>query len=100
MNKHSEKVFKNGFEGMEKEEYINSVSVEYHALMKKIQQEKIKDLEKNKEEIQEYLNNEILNRYFYKKGEYINHIYHSKYISEAKRILNDQSEYQKILHLK
>ncbi len=94
----TEKVFKNGFEGMEKEAYFNSVYGEYHTLMKKIQQEKIKELKKNQEEIQEYLNNEILNRYFYKKGEYINHIYHSKYISEATRILNDQNEYQKILH--
>jgi carboxyl-terminal processing protease len=95
---HSEKVFKSGYKEAGKEEYANSVSGEYQELMKKIRKEKIKDLEKNKEEILGYLNNEILNRYFYKKGEYINHIYHSRYISEAQKVLNDQNRYQKILH--
>lgn len=94
----SEKIFKKAFEEAETEKYLNEVSDEYQILMRKVKQEKIKDLEKNREEIMEYLNNDILNRYFYKKGEYINHIYHSRYISEAKRILNDQKEYQKILH--
>jgi carboxyl-terminal processing protease len=95
---HPEKVFKDGYKEVEKEKYADSVSGEYQNLIKKIKEEKIKDLEINKEEILENINNEILNRYFYKKGEYINHIYHSRYILEAKKILDDQDKYQQILH--
>ncbi len=93
-----EKVFKQGFKEVEKENYAGSVTDEYHELMKNIRQEKIKDLKINKEEILEKINNDILNRYFYKKGEYINHIYHSRYILKAVEILNNIDQYQKILH--
>jgi hypothetical protein len=40
---------------------------------------------------------EIINRYYYKKGVYENHIYHSEYILKAAEILRDQDRYRQIL---
>ncbi|MET2986567.1 S41 family peptidase [Aureibaculum conchae] len=81
----------------EKEGYSTSINKEYQNLISKINSEKIKELSQNKSEIKDALTNEIVRRYYYKKGEYIHKATHDKAIIEALQILKDESKYQNIL---
>ena len=81
----------------EKEGYSSSINKEYQNLISKINSEKIKELSQNKSEIKDALTNEIVRRYYYKKGEYIHKATHDKAIIEALQILKDESKYQNIL---
>ncbi|MDY7396194.1 S41 family peptidase [Aureibaculum sp. 2210JD6-5] len=80
-----------------KEGYSESINQEYQSLISKINSEKIKELSENKSEIKDALTNEIVRRYYYKKGEYIHKATHDKAIIEALQILKDESKYQNIL---
>ena len=81
-----------------KEGYSESINQEYQNLISKINSEKIKDLSENKSEILDALTNEIVRRYYYKKGEYIHKANHDKAIIEALEILKDEHKYAKILN--
>ncbi len=63
----------------------------------KIKVEKINDLSNNKSEINEAITNEIVRRYYYKKGEYIHKVHHDMSIIEAVKILKNENKYQNIL---
>ncbi|QCX37013.1 S41 family peptidase [Aureibaculum algae] len=81
----------------EKDGYSESIDKEYQNLIAKINSEKIKELSQNEPEIKDALTNEIVRRYYYKKGEYIHKAYHDKGIIEALQILNDENKYQNLL---
>jgi len=81
----------------EKEGYKTKINEEYQNLIAKINSEKIKELSQNEVEIKEALTNEIVRRYYYKKGEYIHKANHDKSIIEALTLLKDQTQYQNIL---
>jgi len=80
-----------------KEGYDSKISVEYQNLTSKINAEKIKELSQNESEIKEALTNEIVRRYYYKKGEYIHKVNQDKSIIEALTLLKDEIKYQNIL---
>lgn len=96
----SEEMFNSGMEAATEEKYGSSINLEYNGLMRKMEETKIKEISENKEEISRHLSDEIINRYYYKKGVYENHIYHSEYILKAAEILRDQERYKQILQAK
>ena len=65
--------------------------------MSEIETQKILSLENNKELIKETVSDEILSRYYFKKGEYQNHIISNASILEAVKILHDSNKYREIL---
>ena len=78
------------------ENFKSGLEKEYSTLSAKIKSEKIKALTVNKNEIIENLTNEIVKRYYYKKGEYIHKVYNDKSILRATEILKDTNKYQNI----
>lgn len=93
----SEKKFERAFELSEKENLSNGIEKPYMALSKALEDQKVQELNTNKERIKEMLSDEIINRYYFKKGEYQNHIEFSPYIKEAVSVLEDQDRYRSIL---
>ncbi len=93
----TEKLFEAGYELADKENYKSNIELEYKDLIQQLEQDKIQELNLNKVDISEHLSDEILNRYYFKKGEYINHIYNNKFILEAIKVLNNEQQYKKIL---
>ncbi len=93
----SEDKFEKAFKTSREEDLSSGISDSYDRLLKELEQEKISELGKNEDRIKEKLSDEILNRYYFKKGEYQNHIAHSPYIKEAVSILEDENRYHSIL---
>jgi len=93
----SEKKFEQAFELSEKEALSNGIKNSYEDLVGQLQKQKIEELSKNKESIKELLSDEIINRYYFKKGEYQNHIAYSLFIKEAISVLENDEQYRSIL---
>ncbi len=93
----SEKKFESAFITAKYEKLTNDNNAAYANLILELQNKKIKALDQNKEEIKENISDEILTRYFFKKGEYQNHIVFNRSILEAIKILNDDNKYHDIL---
>ncbi|WP_298365001.1 S41 family peptidase [uncultured Lutibacter sp.] len=79
-------------EGLDK-----NVEKKYADLLKAVQLEKINELTKNKEEILEKLTEEIVKRYYYTEGVFIQKTVFDKTIIKATSILNNNKEYTKLL---
>lgn len=79
------------------EKYYEEVNLLIEQLKSKIVQEKEKDLLKFKEEISQYLANEIVARYYFQKGRIINQLSYDPDIKMAKQILMDSVRYKSIL---
>ncbi len=80
------------------EKYAASISNSYDALLKNLNAEKIANLAVNNDEIKEKLQYEIIKRYYYKRGEYINKVHQDQAINQAKSLLSNNSDYSKILN--
>ncbi len=93
----SEKKFLDAFELAESEDLSKGIQSSYEELEKQIQKQKIEELNKNKESIKEIISDEIINRYYFKKGEYQNHIAFSPFIKEAISVLENDERYRSIL---
>jgi carboxyl-terminal processing protease len=93
----SETKFEAAFELSEKEDLSDGISSSYKTLAEQLEQEKINELDKNRENIKEILSDEIINRYYFEKGEYQNHIEFSPYIKEAISVLENEDQYTSIL---
>ncbi len=93
----SETKFEAAFELSEKEDLSDGIKSSYKTLAEKMEQEKISELDKNRENIKEILSDEIINRYYFEKGEYQNHIEFSPYIKEAISVLENEDQYTSIL---
>ena len=93
----SEKKFEKAFKLSEKEALSNGIEKSYKELVEQLQKQKIEELSKNKENIKELLSDEIINRYYFKKGEYQNHIAFSPFIKEAISVLENDEQYRSIL---
>ena len=89
--------FEKALKQAEKEDYSNSIRNIYKDLQTKLRIERINDLSLNKEEIKEELTSEIVKRYYYKKGEYINKVHNDKYITQALDLLKNDKKYANIL---
>lgn len=79
------------------ENLSGNLTSSYAALLKNIHSEKIKELDKNKNEILSKLTEEIVKRYYYEEGVYQQKVVFDSTILEAVLLLNNTSNYQKIL---
>ncbi|SDX64573.1 carboxyl-terminal processing protease [Lutibacter oricola] len=73
------------------------VTSSYNTLLNSIQQEKLKELAKNKEEITTKLTEEIVKRYYYSEGVYKQKAKFDKTILKAVEVLTNGKEYSKAL---
>lgn len=92
-----EKLFKDAYESTTNNKII---SKEYRLIKTKLKNDKVQELEKNKEYINTLLEEDVLTRYYYQKGSFENKIQHDKVILNALRLLNNKSDYNKILAAK
>ncbi len=93
----TEKEFAKALRKAESEKIDGEIKDSYKSLIEAIDRAKEKALVDKKEEIITLLKDEILKRYFYRKGMYEYHLQHSPEIVEAVAVLNDTKRYQKIL---
>ena len=93
----SEKKFELAFDKAKDEDIAEGIKNSYDRLFSELQDQKIQVINKNKKAIKELLSDEIINRYYYKKGEYQNHIAYSPFIQEAIEVLKDRDKYRSIL---
>ena len=73
------------------------ISEEFNLLIEKIKLNKENDLGNNKEEINEFLSNEIVSRYYYQEGRIVDRLKHDKDIDEALRLFKNMGEYYSLL---
>ncbi len=81
----------------EEEGYYEDVKAEYDLLLAKVTPSKERDLEKFKEQINQYLSNEIVSRYYYQKGRSQQAFQGDKDVEKAMEILKDLKQYNTIL---
>ena len=95
----SEEMLKKLLEMAKKEGYDAAIQGEYDALMKKVRASKEKDLELFKDQLIDILENEIISRYYYQNGRILHSFKDDNSLKKAIDILNNETEYKKILHL-
>lgn len=93
----TEKVLEDLKEVAEDEQYFKDISALYDSMKKKIEEEKSTELQKYKAEISDYLASEIISRYYYQKGKYVDMLRCDPEISAAKDLLLNQASYKSIL---
>lgn len=89
--------FEDSYEKAISENLIGQFKQNYSSLMEAIQKEKLKQLDKNKNEILDKLTSEIVKRYHYEEGVYIQKSNNDKTITKALSILKDTNTYNQIL---
>lgn len=93
----TEKVMVELKEVAEDERYFKDISALYDSMKKKIEEEKSTELQKYKAEISDYLASEIISRYYYQKGKYVDMLRCDPEITAAKDLLLNQVRYKSIL---
>ncbi|MDG1508253.1 MAG: S41 family peptidase [Flavobacteriaceae bacterium] len=73
------------------------IAKEFQQLKKKLLQEKISKISKNQDYLSEIIKDEILIRYYYKNGSYLNKLKKDTVILEAVKFLKNKSLYAKVL---
>ncbi|MCZ2442645.1 MAG: S41 family peptidase [Flavobacteriales bacterium] len=81
----------------EKEKYFDSIQQEYNALLEKKKQTKSNDVIKFKDEIKEFLIDEIVSRYYYQQGRIEASLMVDQEVREAISVLRDTKRYNEIL---
>ncbi len=94
----SENALEKLIETAKEEKYYELASDEFDTLKKKLAHNNEKDLEIFKEEIKEFINEEIAGRYFYQRGRIRTSVKTDKQIEKATSLLIQQEEYDKILN--
>ncbi len=79
------------------EKYLDAINAEITDLEKKLQSDKSVDLDKNRDEISQLIEAEILTRYYYEKGRTEGMLKYDKTLAKAIEVLSDKSQYKKIL---
>lgn len=84
-----------------KKAYISSkesgIGKEYQQIKRKLFSDKIQEISKNKDIIGSIIEDEILERYYYKEGVYKSNLKNDHVISEAVQLLKNESKYKQIL---
>jgi carboxyl-terminal processing protease len=93
----TEKAMEDLKEVAEGEQYFKDIAALYDSMKKKIEEEKNTELQKYKAEISDYLASEIISRYYYQKGKYVDMLRCDPEISAAKDLLLNQARYKSIL---
>lgn len=96
----TQKMLKDLKEMAEDEKYYNHSSKEFEALEKSLQNDLKRDFNLFKTEISELLKDEIVSRYYFQKGAAQSSISDDKTIARALEILNNPTEYRRILNYK
>lgn len=81
----------------EKDKYLKDVEEQLNSLEKTLTPNKAEAMQRFQDEISMILENEIVARYSFQKGRIINSLSEDKFISEAIKLLNERSEYNRIL---
>ena len=81
----------------EREEYKEALSELLDLLATEISEEKKKDLDKNRSEIEEMLKVELITRYYYQKGKLESSLVNDPEIAEAIKLINNKILYLSIL---
>jgi carboxyl-terminal processing protease len=81
-----------------KENYFEELEPEINALAEKLQVNKTFDVEKNRNEIEQILKQEIISRYYFQTGKIIASLDDDKEIAQALELLNQKASYLAILH--
>lgn len=93
----SEKAMEDLKKNSEDEKYYTDIQREYEALKLKLAHNKQADVEKNKNEILQLLEEEIISRYYYQSGRIETALQHDAELKKAMEIIHDQSVYSGIL---
>lgn len=96
----TEKVMEDLKEVAEDEKYFGDIAALYDNMKKKIEEEKGTELQKYKAEISDYIASEIISRYYYQKGKYVDMLRCDPEITAAKQLLLDPTRYKSILSKK
>lgn len=88
-----ERLFETAFSSTENK----SISKEYQKIKEKLFEDKIEEISKNQDIIQVLLEEEILEKYYYKEGVYQHHLKNDYTIKEAVKLLQNQDKYTQIL---
>ena len=80
-----------------KEKQFAGIQAEYDALKAKMQESKKSDLQQNKEEIKQVLENEIVSRYYFDKGRYETNFKYDKELAQSVKIMQDKNQVAAIL---
>ena len=91
-----EKLFKEAFNFTKNQ----NISKEFSKIQEKLYKQKVDEISKNKEEIEEEIIDEIILKYFYKEGVLIDDLKNDKTIIEAVKLLKNIKEYNRILSSK
>ncbi len=83
----------------EEEKYFDAIKTQFETIKQSLSHDKLADLDKNKEEIIEILEDEIVRRYYFQKGKIEASFSHDEEIQEALKVLADKSAYKKLLTL-
>ena len=81
----------------EKEDLFASMTDEYDALLKKLDEEKNGDVQKYKDEIEKILRIEIVSRYYYQKGKIVSAMMNDNELDKAIGLLHQYGTYLAIL---
>jgi carboxyl-terminal processing protease len=95
----TELALKKMLESAKKEKIDNSIATEYQQLLTAVQKSEENQLNQNQKEIKILILDEIIKRYQYKEGLYQYYTKNNLEIKKALDILNNTSEYAKILKL-
>ncbi|WP_456463116.1 S41 family peptidase [Lutibacter sp.] len=93
----TEAEFKKAKEQANSEKIAKNLAKSYQNLIEKIHLEKLRELDKNKEDILNKLTTEIVKRYYYNEGVYKQKVIFDKTILQALTILNNSKKYNSIL---
>ncbi|MBL0105557.1 MAG: S41 family peptidase [Bacteroidetes bacterium] len=93
----SEKTLEDLKKNCEDEKYFADLKGEYEALKAKLSHNKQEDVQKNKEEIVNLIEDEITSRYFYQSGRIRESLTHDTDVARALEVLGDSKVYNSLL---
>ena len=80
-----------------KEKQFADIQAEYDALKAKLTASKKNDLQQNKDEIKQVLENEIASRFYYEKGRYETNFKYDRELAQAIKTMSDRTQVASIL---
>lgn len=81
-----------------KEKQFANIQAEYEVLKAKMIASKKNDLQQNRDEIKQVLENEIASRYFYEKGRYETNFKYDREMAQSVKLMQDKSQIAAILN--
>lgn len=81
----------------EQEKYFDAIKTTYESLKQQLHHDKGQDIERNKLEIMELLEEEIVKRYYYQRGRIEVSFKHDNDVIEALKLFNDKAKFETLL---